>query len=177
MKKGVKTLSYATVGFMGRGRNPAETLALTFVKLRGANPENADELRAAVGEATNDLEDAVLAERPHFSRVEAATLLDVSPPTVNKWISQELLPLQEVPGFKRPRVPAAPLLKLASEVQALRALGRKRGLLEEALSRLEQEDPNWRSEFEELYGPRLSKPVDKSEFVTAAPGADWDPDD
>lgn len=147
------------------------------MKLRGANPQSPDELRAVADEATSALEEALLAERPHFSRAEAATVLEVSPPTVNKWVVQGLLPLQEVPGYKRPRVPSAALLKLASEVQGLRALGRKRGLLEEALSRLEQEDPNWREEFQSLYGAQLAAPAGKGDFVSAAPGADWDPED
>jgi isochorismate hydrolase len=52
-------------------------------------------------------------------------------------------------------VPARPLLELAAQVKQLRRTGRHRGLLVEALSRLEQEDPGWRAEFERLYGPGL----------------------
>jgi hypothetical protein len=44
---------------------------------------------------------------------------------------------------------------LAGEVKELRRLGRRRGLLVEALSRLELEDPQWQREFDDLYGESL----------------------
>lgn len=42
--------------------------------------------------------------------------------------------------YKRDRIPAHALLVLAREVKQLRRQGRERGLLVEALSRLEQKD-------------------------------------
>jgi DNA-binding transcriptional MerR regulator len=160
---------------MGRGRNPTETLARTFVTLRGAKVDDPAALRAAVESATAELEQA-LAEREHFSKAEAASLLEVSAPTLDKWVAMGLLPVVRVPEYKRERVPARALLALAGEVKELRRLGRKRGLLAEAVSRLEQEDPAFRERFDELYGPALRRTED-AEYVSAAPGPDWDPDD
>lgn len=54
-------------------------------------------------------------------------------------------------------------------------MGRKRGLLVEALSRLETEDPGWRGEFERLYGGRAGGADDDS--VSAEPVADFGPGD
>jgi hypothetical protein len=71
------------------------------------------------------------------------------------------------------------LLVLAGEVKDLRRSGRQRGLLVQALSRLEQEDPRWREEFERLYGPGLRSGGggDDGEYVSAAPGADFGRED
>lgn len=160
---------------MARGKNPTETIAKTFVTLRGAKPDDHAALRAAVESATAELE-AALDEREHFSKAEAAGLLEVSAPTLDKWVAMGLLPVVRVSEYKRDRVPARALLALAGEVKELRRMGRKRGLLAEALSRLEQEDPAFRERFEVLYGAGLRSDED-DEFVSAAPGPDWDPDD
>jgi hypothetical protein len=71
------------------------------------------------------------------------------------------------------------LLALAAQVKQLRRSGRHRGLLVEALSRLEQEDPGWRAEFERLYGPDLGSGASggDGEYVSAAPGPDFGPED
>ena len=84
---------------------------------------------------------------PSYSKAAAAHLLDVSTTTLEKWIVQGRLPVVRVPQYKRDRVPARPLLRLAGEVRELRRLGRQRGLLVEALSHLEQQDPQWQREF------------------------------
>jgi hypothetical protein len=44
---------------------------------------------------------------------------------------------------------------------------------------LEQEDPEWRAEFERLYGPGLGSGGhdDDGEYVSAAPGPDFGPED
>ena len=60
-------------------------------------------------------------------------------------------------------------------MEALRQLGQDRGLLAEALSRLEQEDPEWRKQFDELY--ETSRSNGEDDFVRAAPGPGWDPED
>ena|ERR1700728_3376703 len=133
------------------------------------------------------------AERSTYSKAQAAHLLDVSTTTLERWIGSGLLPVVRVVGCKRDRVPVRPLLALAAQVKQLRLSGRHHGLLVEALSRLEQEDPEWRAEFERLYGPGLramrsddlvkvdldsfGPDDDDGEYVSAAPGPDFGPED
>ncbi len=163
---------------MGRdNRHSTTKLAMAFVSLRSVNPEDPTALRTAVGEAAGELEEVLAEQRPHYSKAEAAQLLEVSPPTLEHWVSSKLLPVERVRGYKRERVPARPLLRLATEVKELRRRGRQRGLLVEALSRIEQNDPEWRAEFERLYGEELGRPWSREDYVSAAPGADWDPED
>ncbi len=133
------------------------------------------------------------AEQSTYSKAQAAHLLDVSTTTLEQWIGSGLLPVVRVVGYKRDRVPPRPLLALAAQVKELRRHGRQRGLLVEALSRLEQEDPGRREEFERLYGPGLramwsddlvkvdldsfGPDDDDGEYVSAAPGPDFGPED
>jgi hypothetical protein len=140
--------------FMARGTTPTESMARAFVALRGANVSDHNALSAAVRDAEAELE-AGLAEQSTYSKAQAAQLLDVSTTTLEQWIGSGLLPVVRIERYKRDRVPARPLLELAAQVKQLRRTGRHRGLLVEALSRLEQEDPGWRAEFERLYGPGL----------------------
>lgn len=160
-----------------RGRTDSEALAVAGVALRSASPDDKEALAAAVREAREEIERALAEHHPHYSKTEAAELLEVSVPTLDKWIVQGLLPTEEVEEYKRPRVPAEPLLTLAGEVKELRRLGHKQGLLAEALLRLEQEDPEWAGEFNELYGPGLRAMQEDAQYVSAAPGPDWHPDD
>jgi len=155
--------------------SPTESMARAFVALRGADPDDRDALSAAVEDAAAELR-AGLADRSTYSKTEAAHLLDVSSTTLEKWIDRGLLPVVQVPRYKRDRVPARALLALAGEVKQLRRDGRRRGLLVEALSRLEQEDPQWRAEFERLYRPGLVGGSDEG-YVSAAPGSDFGPED
>jgi excisionase family DNA binding protein len=150
-------------------------MARAFVVLRDVDDRDRAALTSAVRDATAELQ-AGLAERSTYSKVEAAHLLDVSATTLEKWIEQGLLPVVRVPRYKRDRVPARALLALAGKVKELRRLGRQRGLLVEALSRLEQEEPGWRAEFEDLYGRGL-RGGGGEEYVSAAPGSDFGPGD
>jgi DNA-binding transcriptional MerR regulator len=161
---------------MGRGRNDTEALAHAFVTLRGASGKDPDAVAAAVEEATDEL-GAALERHPHYSKAEAAKLFGVTPPTLDAWIDQGLLLMAQVPEYRRDRVPAEPLLTLASEVRELQRLGHRRDLLAEAMLRLEQEDPEWRAEFDELFGRALARRARSDELVSAAPGDDWDPED
>jgi hypothetical protein len=153
-------------------------MARAFVALRGANASDHDALSAAVRDAEAELE-AGLAEHLTYSKAQAAHLLDVSTTTLEQWVASGLLPVVRVEQYRRERVPARPLLALAAQVKELRRRGRRRGLLVEALSRLEQEDPRWRQEFESLYGPGLGSGDgdDDGEYVSAAPGPDFGPED
>lgn len=161
---------------MGRGATTSKGRAAhALIALRGASGDEAA-LQAALEEASSDIE-GILDEDPHFSQVEAADLLGVSKTTLDKWVSLGRIPLENVTGYKRPRVPAEPLVKLAAEVRTLRRKGRKRGLLVEALSRLEQEDPEFRKTFGELYGDAEGESFNRVDYVSAAPGPDWDSED
>lgn len=139
---------------MSRAPSPTESMARAFVALRCADPDDHDALSDAVQDAATELQ-AGLADRSSYSKTEAAHLLDVSSTTLEKWIDRGLIPVVQVPRYKRDRVPARALLVLAGEVKQLRRQGRRRGLLVEALSRLEQEDPRWQREFDDLYGDDL----------------------
>jgi predicted small secreted protein len=163
---------------MGRGKNSSatDTLVSALVTLRGAG-EDVASLRKAVSETAAEIEAAALAEKPHCSKAAAAALLQVSAPTLDAWIAKGLIPVRRYPGFKRDRVPMKPLLALATEVRELRRMGRNRGLLIEALARLEAEDPEFRCEFRELYGAEGHRKFDRADFVSAAPGADFGPGD
>lgn len=162
---------------MGRGvHTPTEAAAVALVALRGADRDDPDALRQAVAEAVRELESS-LQGTSHFTQSQAAALLGVSKTTLDNWVEKGLLSLQQVEGYKRPRVAAAPLLELAAEVRELRRMGQKRGLLAEALARLEREDPEWRQQFDELYGERARRPFNRDDYVSARPGSDWDPGD
>jgi hypothetical protein len=139
---------------MSRVLSPTESMARAFVALRGADHADRDALSTAVQDAAEELQ-AGLADRSTYSKTEAAHLLDVSSTTLEKWIARGLIPVIQVPRYKRDRVPARALLVLAGEIKQLRRQGRHRGLLVEALSRLEQEDPRWQHEFDDLYGEGL----------------------
>lgn len=159
----------------GRGHSPTEALASASTTLRGVGSNDPEALQKAIDEAVAEMEDG-LGDTEHFSQTQAADLLGVSKTTLDNWIAKGLIPLQEVENYKRRRVPAKPLLDLAAEVKELRNMGQQRGLLEEAFSRLEQEDPEWKREFEELYGDP-DRPFNREDFVSARPGPDWDPED
>ncbi len=76
------------------------------------------------------------------------------------------------------RVPALARVVMPDvEQHGLRRLGHRRDLLAEAMLRLEQEEPEWRAEFEELYGRALKRPRPSEELVSAAPGDDWGAED
>jgi len=160
----------------GKKSSATDTLVSALMILRGAGEDEAS-LREAVSEATAEIEAAVLAEKPHCSKADAAGLLEVSAPTLDAWIAKGLIPVRRYPGFKRDRVPTKPLLALATEVRELRRMGRNRGLLAEALARLEAEDPEFRREFEELYRADGRRKFDRADYVSAAPGADFGPGD
>lgn len=159
---------------MGRIKNsaPAET-ARAFIALRSRRRD----VPRDVLDLLDALEQSFERGTPHYSKAAAASLLAVTPATLDKWVASGLVPTVTVPDYKRQRIPARALVDLASEVSELRRMGRKRGLLAEALSRLEQEDPEWRRQFDRLYGQGLAATAADNDLVSAAPGPDWDPED
>ena len=157
-------------------KNPIKTLSTVLVTLseaRGAS--NPTALRRAADLAVSEIE-ATLSTKPHFSQAEAARLLGVSTTTLDNWISTGLLPLCNASDYKRKRVLTKPLLALATEVKVLRRMGQQRGLLAEAVTRLERDDPNWAKEYQGLE-KEASRPFKRGDYLSAAPGPDWGPGD
>lgn len=151
------------------------TVELT--KTLGALRRNASNLPTEGKNALAALERSFSSANPDFSKTEAADLLEVSQATLDKWISNGLIPTVKGAGQARTRIPAEPLRLIADEISQLREMGRKRGLLDEALLRLEQEEPGWRKQFAELYGPAFDARKAGDDLVSAAPGSDWGPND
>lgn len=102
-----------------------------------------------------------------LTRDEAARLLKVSLDTLETWIDKGVI------AMSGRGVDRASLDEVATQVERLRESGDNRPLLAVALSRLEQEDPAWRQQAQALYRARGTD----DEFVSAAPGSDWDPED
>lgn len=144
-----------------------QLVASTVVRLRRAMRGND---RLALQGVIGDLE-ARVAEADSLSKTEAANLLGVSVNTLDKWIGRGLVPTVKDGRHKRLRVPVQTALALAGEVDELRHLGYQRGLLAEAISRLEQRDPEWQRAFEDRYGDGLRAaargdliPIDPNSF-------------
>lgn len=131
---------------MGRASN-TELLATTVVRLRDAMRHND---RSGLNSVLGDLEERV-GEADSLSKTEAARLLEVSVNTLDKWIARDVIPTIKDKRYKRVRIPVQAALRLAEEIAELRRVGYDRGLLAEAISRLEQNDPQWKREFDELY--------------------------
>jgi len=155
---------------MGRAKSPAESMATALVQLRRARPGD-----PAVEQAEKELTQA-MGEQATYSKAAAARLMEVSLQTLDTWISRGLLPAVRAPGHKRERIPATALIDLAAEVGELREMGRKRGLLAEAITRLKERDPEGYKHLQ-LLRKRASRPFDRSEYVSAKPGSDWSPED
>jgi transposase len=91
-----------------------------------------------------------------MSRTAAAKLIGVSLSTIQAWVDSGLLEVERTDAPGRPQLARGSVQESAAEVAELRKRARETpGLLAEALSRLEQDDPRWRAEFDEPYGPWL----------------------
>ncbi|MBA3807744.1 MAG: hypothetical protein H0X28_05035 [Solirubrobacterales bacterium] len=136
---------------MGRGATADLLTAASVVRLRGLARRDAtarDELRPVIEDLQGTID-------PTLPKTAAAEILGVSINTLDKWIARGRVPVVDVAGYQRARIPTAPLLALASEVSELKRMGEGRGLLAQAIVRLEQEDPQWQREFDQLYGENL----------------------
>lgn len=142
-------------------------MATALAGLRRARP-NDPETREAIDEVVDKLSEAL---DDTFSKAEAARLLEVSSPTLDAWIARGLLPVVQTPRYKRERIPADALVDVIAEVKELRRMGRKRGLLAEAIARLEDESDEVRN-----LRKRASRSFDRSKYMPAVP-EDWDPED
>jgi hypothetical protein len=127
-----------------------------------------DELEPIIDELRDDLDDTM-------SKTQAAKVIGVSVPTLDKWIEQEIVPLNWAPSG-RPRVPRDTALDLAERVAELRDRGRERNLIIAVVGELQRKDPAYQREFTKLYGPGL-RALAKGDLVSAAPTEAFGPDD
>lgn len=109
------------------------------------------------------------------SKAVAARVLGVSVPTVDKWIARGRIPTILNRSGPR-RVALSPLVDLAALVEELRDAGQTDGLVAAALLRLEQEDPVYRKDFDELYGGSLAA-AQRGDLVPATIPDTFDPED
>jgi Homeodomain-like domain len=93
-------------------------------------------------------------------KAAAARMLGVSVNTVDKWIARKRIAVVRDNRSGRELVAISPFARLLSEVRALRAAGATDGILAAALLHLEQQDPQYRAEFDELYGASLQAMAD-----------------
>jgi hypothetical protein len=109
------------------------------------------------------------------TKAVAARVLGVSVPTVDKWIARGRIPTVGNEDGPR-RVALEALVELAAEVEELRDAGQTEGLVAAALLRLEQSDPAYRADFDELYGDGLAA-AERGDLVPAAIPGSFGPDD
>jgi excisionase family DNA binding protein len=124
------------------------------------------QLRDALQDATVQLRVAVGRGVP---KVEAAKLLRISRPSLDRWISHGRIATVQV--GKRTLVDADSLATLLIEVERLRALGETRGVVATALHRLAQQDADVQARLAEMLGPGL-KAMERGDLVPVTiPGA------
>jgi DNA repair photolyase len=155
---------------MGRTINTERTaeriLALRRTARRGGDVRN--ELQPIIDGLRRDLDETM-------SKAQAAKVIGVSVPTLDKWIEQRIVPVERA-ASGRPRVPRDTALDLAERVSDLRERGRERNLIVAVVHQLQRDDSTYRSEFEKLYGPGL-RALASEELVSAAPTAEFGPED
>jgi DNA repair photolyase len=155
---------------MGRTINTERTaeriLALRRTARRGGDVRN--ELQPIIDGLRRDLDETM-------SKAQAAKVIGVSVPTLDKWIEQRIVPVERA-ASGRPRVPRDTALDLAERVADLRDRGRERNLIVAVVHQLQRDDSTYQREFRKLYGPGL-RALAKQQFVSAAPTADFGPED
>lgn len=110
-----------------------------------------------------------------MSKSQAAKVIGVSLPTLDKWIEQRIVPIERATSG-RPRVPRDTALDLAERVSDLRERGRERNLIVAVVDQLQRADDAHQREFQKLYGPGLLA-LASDELVSAAPPAALGPRD
>lgn len=151
---------------MNTERTAERILALRRTARRGG--EVRAELEPVIDGLRLDLDETM-------GKTEAAKVIGVSVPTLDKWIEQRIIPVERATSG-RPRVPRDTALDLAERVSDLRDRGRERNLIVAVVHQLERDDATYKREFRKLYGPGL-RALAKQQLVSAAPTADFGPDD
>lgn len=109
-----------------------------------------------------------------MSKSQAAKVIGISVPTLDKWIAQRIVPVERA-SSGRPQVPRDTTLDLAERVAELRERGRERNLIVALVDhQLQRNDPDHHREFDHLYGPWL-RALAEVELVSAAPSGAFGP--
>lgn len=151
---------------MNTERTAERILALRRTARRGG--EVRKELEPIIDGLRRDLDETM-------SKSQAAKVIGVSVPTLDKWIAQGIVPVGRA-ASGRPRVPRDTALDLAERVSDLRERGRERNLIVAIVHQLQRDDSTYQHEFQKLYGPGLHA-LASDEPVAAAPTADFRPED
>ena len=159
---------YAVI--IGRAANNVRT-ARDIVTLRHV-ARCSDEVRSELAPVIENLREDL---DPTMSKSQAAQVIGVSVPTLDKWIARGLLSVQRAESG-RPRVMRDLVLALAGQVDDLRRAGQDRHLIATVVDRMQRDDEDYQRDFAELYGPGLVA-LAESDLVSAAPGPDWHPED
>jgi hypothetical protein len=139
-------------------RTAERILALRRTARRGGDVRQ--ELQPVIDGLRSDLDDTM-------SKSQAAKVIGVSVPTLDKWIEQRIVPVERAPSG-RPRVPRDTALDLAERVSDLRERGRERNLIVAVVDQLQRDGSAYQREFKKLYGPGL-RALASGELVSAAP--------
>jgi hypothetical protein len=155
---------------MGRTTNTERTAERILALRRTARSggEVRQELEPVINGLRSDLDDTM-------SKSQAAKVIGVSVPTLDKWIEQRIVPVERAPSG-RPRVPRDTALDLAERVSDLRERGRERNLIIAVVDQLQRDDSTYQREFKKLYGPGL-RALASQELVSAAPTDEFGPED
>ena len=155
---------------MGRATKTTRTAGyiLTLKQAARRNGDVRDDLEPVIEGLRDDLGDTM-------SKRQAATIIGISVPTLDKWIAKRIVPVKKA-ASGLPRVPRDTALDLAERVAELRRRGRERNLIVAVVNELQRKDPSYQREFKKLYGPGL-RALAKGDLVSAAPTDAFGPDD
>ena len=152
------------------------TIMAAYLELQHAQRHGTDAaLSDAVASVLTLLETALSSRT--LSKTRAARELGMPPSTLDYWIERGHLPTVLVDGYKQQRIPVLAVAMLAAAINELRAAGRQRGLLVEALARLDAENQAWRQTLDDPCGGASREHFDRTEYVSADPGPEWAPED
>lgn len=128
--------------------SPTEELVHDLIDLHAAGRDgDPDRVRKVEDRVRTRVGDGV-------PKAVAARVLGFSVNTLDKWIARGRV--ETVAGKNGRRLVALePLVDLAAQVEEIRATGKKDGLLAAAILALQLKDPEYRREFDELYGESL----------------------
>ncbi len=126
------------------------------------------ELDPVIADLREDLDETM-------SKSQAAQLIGVSVPTLDKWVDRRIVPVLKAPSG-RPRIPRDTALDLAERIGDLRDGGQKRNLIVGVVEMLQRKDATYQREFQTLYGPGLAA-LAEGDLVSAAPPRTFGPED
>ncbi len=149
--------------------SPTEELVQDLIDLHVAGRDgDRDRLRRVEDRVRTRVGDGV-------PKAVAARVLGFSVNTLDKWIARGRVETVAAKNGRR-LVALEPLVDLAAQVEKIRATGQKDGLLAAAILALHLEDPEYRREFDELYGESLEA-VQRGDLIPATIPDTFGPDD